>query len=163
MYQSEKNFLEKIASHIPGLKGYREKEDRRETDKRLRDYMAAELDKNRKALEVLKRTLLGQGELDVIDDLDRVTHTLQKAADSIRFASYGYAGLFDQVKIQDAELDKLYEYDGELLGLVKAFGERSAAVPAAAEIGKALVELETASEELNSKIDGRKQIFNIPS
>ena len=37
---SEKNFLERIASHIPGIAGYRERENRRETDRRIREYLA---------------------------------------------------------------------------------------------------------------------------
>src|SRR5436190_1918086 len=82
---------------------------------RRHDYMASELDRGRKSLDGFKRELLSGGKLDLLDDADRVVRKLQKAADQLRFASYGYAGFFDQVKIEEAELDKIYQYDGELL------------------------------------------------
>lgn len=162
MYQSEKNFLEKIASYIPGLKGYRDKEDRRETDKRLREYMASELDRSRRSLEGLKRDLLAKGQLDPLDEADRVVRKLQRAGDSIRFASYGYAGLFDQVKVQEAELDKIYQYDGELLGVVRAFVEKATGLAPGGDAAAALAALEGAADELLERIEARKQIFQLP-
>ena len=125
MYESEKNFLERIADAVPGLKGYRDKEARRDTDKRLRDYIASEIDRHRKAMDGVKRDLLSGGKLDMLDDADRVGGKLQKCADSIRHAAYGFAGLFDQVKIQEEELDAIYRYDTELLDRVRS-GELSA-------------------------------------
>jgi hypothetical protein len=44
---SEKNFLERLASYVPGLGGYREREGRRETDRRLREFLATRLDEGR--------------------------------------------------------------------------------------------------------------------
>ena len=46
-----------LADAIPGLKGYREKESRRDTDKRFRDYLADKIDRSRGTLDELKRTL----------------------------------------------------------------------------------------------------------
>ena len=45
---------------------------------------------------------------------------MQRAADSLRFATYGYSGLFDQVKMRDEELDRLYRHDEGLIGAVAA-------------------------------------------
>ena len=162
MFQSEKNFFERIASHIPGLKGYGEKEDRRDTDKRLREFMAAEVDRQRKSLEGVKRDWLSKGKLDLLDDADRVGRKLQKTADGLRYASYGYAGFFDQVKVQDAELDKIYAYDSELLAAVRALEGAIVGLGSAADSMAALAALESAVEDLNGRIDGRKQIFNTP-
>ncbi len=101
MRQSEKNFLEKIADAIPGLSGYREKENRRTTDKRLREYLATRIDNARKKLSDLKLTLTNEGRLSELDDIGLFERKLQKHADSIRYASYGYAGIFYQLKISD--------------------------------------------------------------
>ena len=38
------NFLERIMNALPGFKGYREKELRRDADRILRDHLAARLD-----------------------------------------------------------------------------------------------------------------------
>jgi hypothetical protein len=36
---------------------------------------------------------------------------MMRLADTIRFASYGYAGLFAEVKVDEQKLAQLYDYD----------------------------------------------------
>jgi hypothetical protein len=162
MYQSEKSFLEKVANAIPGLKGYRDKEARRDTDKRLREYMAAEIDRQRKALDALKRDLMGKGKLDLLDEADRVVRKMQKSADALRFASYGYAGFFDQVKLREEEIDRLYQHDSGILEQVRALEAQVEAAGSAADPAQALADLEAAVDALNAGIEGRKQVFQVP-
>jgi hypothetical protein len=119
LYQSEKNWLEKLADAIPGVKDYREKEARRDTDKRFREYLAIRIDASRATLDEVKRKQLNAGNLAELDDLDRLSQKLFKLANSIRFASYGYSGFFDQVKIQENELDRIYQFDLSLVGDVE--------------------------------------------
>jgi len=163
MHESEKNFLEKIADAIPGLRGYRDKEGRRDTDKRLREFIAAEIDRHRHALDGVKRALMSGGKLDLLDDADRVGSKMQRCADTIRFASYGYAGFFDQVKIQEEELERLYGYDSSLLGDVQRLETAVSTVATADQPAQALAELEATVDTLNGQIDGRKQLFNSPA
>jgi len=85
-------FLEKFLDVIPGLSGYREKDNRRTTDKRLREYLASKIDGARKELQDLKLTLTNEGKLKELDDIGRLERRLYKIADSLRFASYGYSG-----------------------------------------------------------------------
>ncbi|HNQ78578.1 MAG TPA: hypothetical protein PK747_02420 [Acidobacteriota bacterium] len=153
MRQSEKNFLEKIADAIPGLSGYREKENRRTTDKRLREYLATRIDNARKKLSDLKLTLTNEGRLSELDDIGLFERKLQKHADSIRYASYGYAGFFDQLKIRDEELDLLYQHDLSFLGVLEQL-EKS--VEADGTDLKAIV---ARIEEL---MEQRKQLFETP-
>ena len=68
--------------------------------------------------------LLGYGSLQAFDRLDRQMDGLSQA---IRFSDYGATGLFDPVKIGEAELTRIYEFDlsvladlAELEGAVKA-------------------------------------------
>jgi hypothetical protein len=111
IYKSEKNWLEKVADIIPGLRSYRSHEHRRDTDKRLRDYIATKIDALRKEVDNLKLDLTNEKKIDLLDDVDLATRKLQKLADSVRHASYGYTGVFDQVRMRDKELDLLYTYD----------------------------------------------------
>jgi hypothetical protein len=56
---------------------------------------------------------------------------LRQFIDRIRTAAYGYSGLFDAVKINEAELAKVYQYDLALLQSVD-------------DVAKAVDNLETA-------------------
>lgn len=158
MYQSEKNWLEKLADAIPGLKDYREKEARRDTDKRFREYLASRIDSSRDALDEVKRDQLASGNLDVLDDVDRLSQKLFKIANMIRHASYGYAGFFDQVKVQEAELDKIYQYDLSLLGEVEAI-ENSLKSDPTLTLAEQTRKWETQIRELEGKIEDRKNVL----
>ena len=52
---SEKQFLEKVAEWLPGVKGYREKEARRDTDRKLREALARRIDSARESLQNIKK------------------------------------------------------------------------------------------------------------
>jgi hypothetical protein len=91
MLKSEKNFLERMADAIPGLSGYRAREDRRTTDKRLREHLASRLDRVRDRVETAKLARTDAHDLDSVGQLGRLSRSLQIAADGLRFASYGYS------------------------------------------------------------------------
>jgi hypothetical protein len=158
MFQSEKNALEKLADAIPGLKGYRDKEARRDTDKRLRDYIAGRIDGVRKSIDDTKRTQVEEGKLDGLAEIDRLSQKLRKSADSIRHASYGYSGFFDQVKIREAELDRIYQYDLSLISDIEAL-ENSAKKDPTKTIDEQKRSWEDKIEALDTKIEGRKSLF----
>jgi hypothetical protein len=107
--------LEALISKIPGYHGYKEKENRRAADKLLRDQVTKQLDEQRRRLAELQRNLVDSGGLLMVDDLDRAVTKVQKLADKIRTASYGYAGIFDAVKVKEDQLDALYTFDEGML------------------------------------------------
>lgn len=162
MHESEKNFLEKIADAIPGISGYREKERRRDTDKRLREYIGDQIDRIRNSLSSVTADVAGQGQLDNLDDLDKLGRRLQQSADSIRFASYGYAGFLDAVKIKEAELDDIYRFDSALLDSVDSIRTAVAELDPSALTKDALRGFDEKIKGLEEKIADRKNIFNTP-
>jgi hypothetical protein len=116
--EDSKGGLERLLSKIPGYHGYKEKEDRRAADKLLREHLVGQLGEQRRQLAELQRDLLEGGGLSLVDELDRAVTKVQNLADKIKTASYGYAGIFDAVKVKEEELDALYEFDEDMLGHV---------------------------------------------
>lgn len=163
MTVSEKSFLEKIAAHVPGVAGYRERESRRESDRRLRDFLAGRLDEARRALDAVRNTATRAGELGVLNEAGRLDRAIQKSAAGLRFADYGYSGLFDQVKIREAELDRIYAYDEGLLGDVLALGEALEKLKDVAPDGTALAELARRAEDLDRRVVRRREVFETPA
>jgi hypothetical protein len=158
---SEKNFLEKVAARIPGIAGYREREARRETDRRLREYLAGRLEDGRRHFDGLRRTLLDAGLLPALDAVGRLDRTLQRSAAALRYADYGYSGLFDQVKIREEELGRIYAFDEALLDRVHELADaiaRSASAPDA----DAIADLAARAEALDRDIARRREIFQSP-
>jgi hypothetical protein len=113
----DQDFFKKILVKIPGFKGYIERGDRRLSDKILREKIASEFEAHYQRVSSLQRDLISQGELQYIDDLEASALKLRQFIDRVRTASYGYAGIFDAIKIKQDELDQVYQYDYALLAL----------------------------------------------
>jgi len=104
----------KVARIIPGIASYQDKEKLRDIDKRLRTHIASILSQERARIEDLKSQLAKALKLDPLDDLDALTRRMHKLADTITFAAYGYASLFDQASVDKKRLEELYSYDQSL-------------------------------------------------
>ena len=115
---SQQDIFKKILSKIPGFKGYFERSDRRAADKLLRELIADRFQEQWSRLSAIQREIIKAGNIDVVDDVEAASIKLRTFVDRIRTASYGYAGFFDAVKINEAELTQLYQYDLTLLNLV---------------------------------------------
>lgn len=111
--------VEKWLGVIPGIGTYRKRENLRETDHKLRAYISGQLQEIRSALERIILYLSLPKKMDVLSKMNEVASQLQEVADSIKFANYGYSGIFDLKKIREAELKKIYNFDLSLLEDIK--------------------------------------------
>lgn len=159
---ADQDFFKKILAKIPGFKGYIERGDRRMSDKILREKIADEFETHYQRVSSLQRDLINQGELQYIDDLEASALKLRQFIDRVRTASYGYAGLFDAIKIKQDELDQVYQYDYALLELSD---EVSAAVDnVETSIGTegldaALRHLQTTSQQCVNAFNKRSEVM----
>jgi hypothetical protein len=112
--EESKNWFERMAEHIPGYKGYKEKELEREADKIERLYLAERLDSCGQKLDDLKLELVNRGNLDMLGVIDVTIRKLRKVRDRVQFADYGYAGLFDTTKVGLEKLGALKAFDKQL-------------------------------------------------
>jgi len=113
----EQDFIKKILAKIPGFKGYIERGDRRMSDKLLREQVANEFETLYGRISGLQRDLISQGGIAYVDDMEAAAIKLRQFIDRVKTASYGYAGIFDALKIKEDKLALVYEYDAALLGL----------------------------------------------
>ncbi len=103
--------LEKILRIVPGVGHYQDKEKIRHWDKELRLQIAGKLETLRRSVEDITRELAEAGTLKPLKGLGDINNKLDRVRDKIKFASYGYAGIFDPHKIREPELQKHYEFD----------------------------------------------------
>jgi hypothetical protein len=144
----QRNWLERLGDKIPGYGGYVTKERRRDADKLHREHLADRLRAAKQPLNDLMRELSSSGRLFEVGPVDRV-----------RFASYGYAGFFDAVKIQGPQLDAIYQFDlalvervEQLERLAREMGQKSSSSEG---LKAAAAELERAADDLDHTFDER--------
>ena len=63
----------------------------------------------------VQRSLISAGELGAVGELENAAIKMRQFIDRVRTASYGYAGLFDAIRIREAELETVYRFDAMLL------------------------------------------------
>jgi hypothetical protein len=107
--------VERLVRLVPGLGKYQDREGLRETDKRVRMYLAELLGNLTRPLEAAQRHLVDGKWLDRLATLDRIGRQMRTLADRVRFASYGFAGVFAAHKIRQPELTALHAFDVKLL------------------------------------------------
>lgn len=114
--------FKKILSYVPGFKGYIDRQARRDQDKILRDSIASRFEEQWQRISTIQRDVIAQGEIHLVDDLESAAIKLRSFIDRVRRAPRGYSGLFDAVKINSDELERLYQYDATLLTLADDVG-----------------------------------------
>ncbi len=129
--KNEMSGLEGLIAKIPGYKGYKEKEQRREADKLLRDHISGRMRTVKTQLDALQTDLVSAGKFDLLDETGSAATQIQTFIDRVRTAPYGYGGLFDAAKVKEDDLDRVYEFDSTLV----SFADRIEAAIARAREG----------------------------
>ena len=113
--KAEMRLSERILAELPGFRGYKEKELRRESDKLIRNHIYQRLSEARKDLKEVFQKLSDNKMHEVLTDMDRFIMRFDRVSQKINHASYGYAGFFNIVKVEESKLDKMIEFDTNLL------------------------------------------------
>lgn len=113
--KSETRIVEKIAMLVPGFRGYKLKELRREADRLVRNYLYQQLTLSKEDLKLVFQRLVENKLTEVWTDVDRLITNLDTVASEINHASYGYSGFFDAIKAQEKNLDAMLDYDTKLV------------------------------------------------
>ncbi|MBV6392846.1 MAG: hypothetical protein KPEEDBHJ_02073 [Anaerolineales bacterium] len=109
--------FKKLASYIPGFSGYVERQNRRDADKLLRDTVARRFEEQWSRASNLQAEMVGKGMLSHVDDMEKASLALRTFIDKISGAARGYSGLFDAVKINEKELEAIYQFDAAFFDL----------------------------------------------
>jgi hypothetical protein len=118
--KSQMRLSERVAAALPGFRGYKEKELRRESDKLVRNNLYLKLTKDKDDVRVISQKITDKRYMDVLVDMDRLTAKMDRITEKINHASYGYSGFFDIVKIKEENLDRMITFDNQLLDEVNA-------------------------------------------
>lgn len=117
--KEEMRLGERILVALPGFRGYKEKELRRESDRLIRNHLYERLTEARKDLKETFQILSENRVQEVLTDMDHLVMRFDRVSEKINHASYGYAGFFNIVKIEEAKLDKMIQFDTDLIDEVE--------------------------------------------
>jgi hypothetical protein len=119
---SQQDPFKKLMSYIPGFGGYVNRQNRRDADKLLRDTVARRFEEQWKRASQLQSDMVSNGMIAYVDDMEKAAIQLRTFIDKISTAPRGYSGLFDAVKINEPELEAVYQFDAAFFDLAEQVG-----------------------------------------
>jgi len=158
----ERKFVETVASYIPGYHGYQGREKIRETDRLVRDELTRVLKIGVTNLSSCFSVLV-KSRSPLSADVDRVKLKADRISETVRHAEYGYAGLFDPIKIHDEELHALLKFDDGLVTTVHEILDSTENILKLSRdgkgIGDTLGSLESSLDNFSNEFGERKQFM----
>jgi outer membrane murein-binding lipoprotein Lpp len=157
--KSQMRLGERVVAAIPGFRGYKEKELRRESDKLIRNHLYSELAETKDDLKAVFQKLSDRRYFDVITDMDRLMAKVDRIEEKVNHASYGYSGFFDVIKVTEGNLDRMIDFDNELVSKAESLAADVDSFKA--EIAKG--ETKNAKEMVQSiteKVDAFEETFD---
>ena len=100
---------------LPGFRGYKLKEQRREADRIVRTYIYDSMERSRDDLTTCLQTFSDSKLTELLEPTNRLIAKVDRVAEKINHASYGYTGFFDSVRIEEPDLDRMLSYDSQLM------------------------------------------------
>ncbi len=108
---------------IPGFRGYKTREERREADRIVRDYIYRVLKGSRDDLMGCFQLLNTAGIQEAMEPTNQLIAKFDRVAEKVNRASYGYSGFFDSVRIDAPQLDQMLAYDTQILDMARKLAE----------------------------------------
>ena len=103
--------MKKLELLIPGLRGYRSKEDIRVSDELLRNQVADKLDHVKDNLQQIRKQMAAGNDLTNLTSVGSLISQVQALSGEVRHAAQGYAGWVAPIQVNEDKLNKLYDYD----------------------------------------------------
>ena len=157
--QGNEKLLERLMLIIPGFRGYKLREQRREADRIVRNYAYQALEHSRDDLTTCLQSLSDAKASELMEPENRLIAKLDRVAEKINRASYGYSGFFDAVKVEESELDNMLAYDTQLMDSVRKINDATTSFKADLTQGK-LDNARTTQQSLDTAIDSLEAAFD---
>lgn len=163
--QESEKLLERLTLVLPGFRGYKLKEQRREADKIVRNHVYEQLEQSQDDLTKCFQAFSDKRISELLEPMNRLLAILDRVAQKVNYASYGYSGFFDSIKIEEPELDRMLTYDTQLMDSARKFAQTARSFME--DVSQNKVEnaraveqvLETNLREMESAFDLRKSII----
>ncbi len=109
--EDNRSILKKIQILVPGFSGYRQKEDIRIADQLLRSQVSGIFRNCITTLENMRQSLSQCFKMSNLLSLADLISLLQALGGDIMHAEQGYSGFAAPIKIKNASLDRIYDFD----------------------------------------------------
>lgn len=108
------NIFDRIGALIPGYKGYSLREEQRNTDKKIREYIASQLSSLEINIKDFQLKYIKSDKVLEATEIEIARKAVNTLIPKIKYASYGTSGYFSTQQLKLDELEQIYSYDFEI-------------------------------------------------
>ncbi|MCA9287849.1 MAG: hypothetical protein KDA05_04645 [Phycisphaerales bacterium] len=148
-----------VAGLIPGYKGYKDKEQRRDADRMLRHAIVTRLQERKAVVDRAIAESSRKFQFDNLEPLELVKRKLERVTDLVRHAPAGYSGFFDTAEIGPEQLDRIYENDAGVLERVNEVAQVIEGLPRAEDVPAAADQCVTALQNIEKAVLERDHLL----
>ena len=155
---------EALLDQIPGYRGYRLKEQRRDADRRVREAVAQAYETELARVERIGRDLAKARRIGDVAPIEDVSQRLRLLINRVRAETPGYGGLFSDNPIDGVALDQLRLFDESLMqGVIDLRGQVDAlerASAAGGPLGEPAIAIGAETERELLRLDTRQHVVD---
>lgn len=113
--EEDRGILKTIQTFVPGFRGYRLKEDLRDSDRMLRAQLTKLLGRQRRGLEDCRAIVAQNFNSTQLDAIGSLINQFKTVEGLVLHAETGYSGIAADIRVKENELNLLYEYDTSMI------------------------------------------------
>ena len=110
--KGELTITQRVAMYIPGYRGYREKNLRRDEDRAVRQELSRNIQGTKADLANIHRGLIGT---DLMSDVEMIRTKVDRYDTDIKKAVNGYSAFHASVKVTEDDLDRIVHWDAKIM------------------------------------------------
>ncbi len=153
-----RGIIKKLELKLPGFRAYRTGDDLRVADALLRKQISQKLEAALGHLEDLRSGLVSQGKFQDLTQIGHVISVLQQFDGALLHGQQGYSGISPAIRIDDARLNQLYQYDLNLVSSAEQIEEKCNFN--SATLGSDASSLISLFREITSMVDGLNETWS---
>lgn len=121
--EDDRGLLKKIELFLPGFKGYRKREDLRAADSLLRQQLANRMGEINRKFDNCRDELTKALEVGYMSEIGDISKLSRQIENKIRHAEQGQSINSGDIKFEDEELNRMYEWDVSLIQIIEFIGK----------------------------------------
>lgn len=132
---ADRSIFERAKMFLPGYRGYRDKNLRREVDKEVRREVYRSLEECKSDLAEINKLLITT-DFESAKEADRVRTKADTYLKKVESAESGYSGLWEPIKTLKDELTEVIEWDAKLLESASFLRGKTSSLLSEMDMGK---------------------------
>ncbi len=159
--RENRDLVDKIASKLPGFKGYADKSDSHDADKMIREIIVDIVKRIKNEVNAASRDLVKGGKYMILPDFESLETKLETLIKKCGYAASGSTTPVSRAALTEDDKSRLLEYDWKLISAIEELEKTAKDILSAAQDnpGPAAKKFEAKLNEFESHFDERKNIL----